>query len=82
MKPSLEAASAALYSAVADVLQIEAARPSDNFIELGGNSLLAVILANRLEEEFGMRLDVMDIFGLELDQLAARLHRALAEVGG
>ncbi|HYC88976.1 MAG TPA: acyl carrier protein [Thermoanaerobaculia bacterium] len=60
---------AALYTAVAEILQIDSARPQDNFIELGGNSLLAVILANRMEDEFGTRLDVMDIFNLELGQL-------------
>jgi len=82
MTPSPEAASAALYTSVAEVLQIDSARPQDNFIELGGNSLLAVILANRMEEEFGTRLDLMDIFSLELGQLATRFHEALSQANG
>ncbi len=77
MKPPLEEAARAIYAAVADVLEIEAARPEDNFIELGGNSLLAVVLANHIEEQFGMRPDIMDIFSLELHELTARFHEAL-----
>ncbi|MDQ3803381.1 MAG: phosphopantetheine-binding protein [Acidobacteriota bacterium] len=77
MKPSLEAAAQAIYAAVAEVLEIETVRPEDNFIELGGNSLLAVVLANSIEEEFGTRPDIMDIFSLELHELTARFHEAL-----
>ncbi len=82
MNLSLEAAETAIYASVADVLQIDGARPKDNFIELGGNSLLAVILVNRVEEEFGIRLDLNDVFKLDLDQLATRFHEVLAKVNG
>ena len=33
----------------------------DDFIELGGNSLLAVKLANEIEKKFGIRIDLRDI---------------------
>ncbi|MGA8807137.1 MAG: acyl carrier protein [Thermoanaerobaculia bacterium] len=75
---TFEAAELALYSGVVDVLQIDAARPKDNFIELGGNSLLATILANRIEDEYRVRLDVRDIFSLDLDQLAWLFHAAVS----
>jgi len=77
MKPPFEAAAAAIYSAVAEVLEIESVRPEDNFIELGGNSLLATILANMMEDEFGTRPEIMDIFSLELAEFAAHFHEAL-----
>lgn len=82
MNHSSEAAAAAIYTGVAEVLQIDSPGPQDNFIELGGNSLLAVILANRMEEEFGTRLDLMDIFSLELGQLVTRFHEALSQANG
>jgi acyl carrier protein len=77
MKPALETVAAAIYSAVAEVLEIERVRPEDNFIELGGNSLLAVILANMMEDEFGTRPELTDIFSLELGEFAGHFHDAL-----
>lgn len=78
MKLSPDDAAAAICAAVVDVLEIERADPRDNFIELGGNSLLAVILANRIEEDFGTRLEIEDIFAFELHYLARRLREALS----
>jgi acyl carrier protein len=77
LKPSVEAAAEEIYAAVVEVLEVEAVRPEDNFIELGGNSLLAVVLANRLEEQFGIRPDIMDIFSLDLHELVTQFHQAL-----
>jgi len=77
LKPSIETATQEIYAAVGEVLEVESVRPKDNFIELGGNSLLAVVLANRLEEEFGVRPDIMDIFSLELHELVTQFHQAL-----
>jgi acyl carrier protein len=77
LTPAIEDIAQEIYMAVAEVLEIEAVRPQDNFIELGGNSLLAVVLANRLEEQFGIRPDIMDIFSLELEEFVTQFHRAL-----
>lgn len=61
---------------VAEVLELPSVAPGDNFVELGGNSLLAVILVNRVDEELGIRPDILDVFGLDLAALAARLEAA------
>ncbi|QBF33925.1 phosphopantetheine-binding protein [Thalassococcus sp. S3] len=39
------------------------------FLELGGNSLSAVMLANRLEEDFGIRVCTEDILVSTLPEL-------------
>jgi acyl carrier protein len=78
MNTSSEFVSAMLYRTVSEVLEIGAPRPSDNFIELGGNSLMATILANRIEEESGIRPDLQDVFNLELSEIATKLHAAVS----
>jgi acyl carrier protein len=49
---------------------VDVTLPSDHFIRLGGNSLLAVRLANRIEDELGVRPNVTDLFGT-LERVAA-----------
>ena len=45
----------------AEVLQREAVGPHDDYFELGGNSLLAVSLFTRIENEFGAKLPLTSI---------------------
>jgi hypothetical protein len=40
------------------------------FIEIGGNSLLATMLANRLEDDHGFRLCIEDILMSSITELA------------
>lgn len=40
------------------------------FLELGGNSLLATMLANRLEEDYGIRPCIEDILVSSIAELA------------
>lgn len=47
--------------------------PSDNFFDLGGNSLQAVQMADRVARETGVRLKLMSLATLSLAQLAAEL---------
>lgn len=42
----------------------------DYFLDLGGDSLLAPVLANRIEARFGMRPALEDIFSLSMGELA------------
>jgi len=53
-----------------ELLGVEAPRGSDDFIALGGNSMLATMLANRIEDELGVRPQVVDLF-TTLDQTVA-----------
>ena len=45
-----------------ELFGVEAVRPTDDFIELGGNSMLAMLLANRIEDELGIRLEIVELF--------------------
>jgi hypothetical protein len=45
-----------------DLLGCDEARSGDEFIALGGNSLLATLLANRIEDELGVRPEIAELF--------------------
>ena len=45
-----------------ELLGVEVVRPTDDFIGLGGNSMLAMMLANRIEDELGIRLEIVELF--------------------
>jgi acyl carrier protein len=57
-----------------ELLGVTTVSPDDNFIELGGNSLSATILATRLEEETGVTVAIQDIFQLTFSELADRFR--------
>jgi acyl carrier protein len=44
------------------LLGIEVVQPTDDFIGLGGNSILATMLANRIEDELGVRPEIAELF--------------------
>ena len=45
-----------------ELLGAEAVNPSDDFLALGGNSMLATMLANRIEDELGVRPEIIELF--------------------
>ncbi len=45
-----------------EILMLRSVGIFDNFFELGGHSLKAIYLVNRMEDEFGKRLSVRDIY--------------------
>jgi len=55
-----------------EVLQVDRMRISDNFFEMGGHSLKAVMLLNRVESQHGVRIDFDDLMFMNLEQLAAK----------
>jgi acyl carrier protein len=61
-----------------ELLGVADVKASDHFIELGGHSMLAIKLINRLDDDFGFRLRMEDVFN-PLHRLAAICDAMLAE---
>ena len=61
-----------------ELLGTEAVSPTDDFLRLGGNSMLATMLANRIEDELGVRPEIVDLFAT-LDQVTRTCEALLAE---
>jgi acyl carrier protein len=76
--PSLEQQLAGYWR---ELLGVESVALGDHFIELGGNSLLATTLANRIEDELGVRPEMIDLFGT-LEQAVAACQALLQELHG
>jgi acyl transferase domain-containing protein/thioesterase domain-containing protein/acyl carrier protein len=59
-----------------ELLGVAAVGRDDDFFELGGQSLIAIRLMTRLQREFGVRLQLSDIFELQtLRSLAAAIEQ-------
>jgi amino acid adenylation domain-containing protein len=61
-----------------ELLGTSAIRSSDNFFDVGGHSLMAVDLAERVKRETGVQLNLLDIANGTLGTLAAGLGAAQA----
>jgi acyl carrier protein len=61
-----------------DLLGSEQVKPGDDFLALGGNSMLATLLANRIEDELGVRPQIVDLFAT-LEQVARVCEALVAE---
>lgn len=64
-----------------ELLGVESVRPEDHFLEVGGNSLMATMLANRIEKDLGIQLSMVDLFNT-LEHVAALCDELLREQGG
>jgi hypothetical protein len=62
-----------------ELLEVEAVGREQTFVALGGNSLLATMLANRLESALGHRPTLSEMFSLNLGDLARLLDEAARE---
>jgi len=60
------------------LLDIEVVQPTDDFIGLGGDSLRATMLANRIEDELGVRPEIAELF-TTLAEVARHCEALLAE---
>ena len=69
----VEANLAAIWKAT---LEVEAVKPEDNFLQLGGDSMTMMIVLSRVREEFGVTLDPTVLFEFptlrELGQMVVR----------
>lgn len=62
-----------------EILNVDHPDANDYFIDLGGDSLLATIFSNRIEEEFACRPGLEDVLDGNFEQLAKKI--AAGEVG-
>lgn len=62
----------ALLGEVRRILDEPDVRMTDNFIELGGNSIMAVRLVKILEDEHGIHIDVTQLMGAPLENVPIR----------
>jgi acyl carrier protein len=71
----VEAKLAAIWS---ELLERDSIGPADNFFDIGGHSLLAVLLLLRIREAFDVELSIDDVYSgtLTLADLAARIESA------
>ncbi|HET9627352.1 MAG TPA: phosphopantetheine-binding protein [Kofleriaceae bacterium] len=53
-------------------------QPSDDFISLGGNSIAATLVANRIEEQLRVRPEVAEIFST-LESLTSHCEDLIRE---
>ena len=58
-----------------DLLALESVSRFDNFLDIGGDSLLAMQVIDKVEHELGVRLAPADLFTQTLAQLAASCER-------
>ncbi|MEY9211734.1 acyl carrier protein [Thermobifida halotolerans] len=60
----------------AELLEEPEVLPEDNFLELGGHSMLALQMAERAKKRFGAEYDLMILFEKDFAAAAAELaHR-------
>ena len=73
---AIEPTTTRLRAIWAEVLNVPAIRDEDHFLELGGDSIAAVLCAARIEEEFNVEVPVAMLFIEEttLGSLAEAIH--------
>ena len=64
-----------------ELLEVQGVGRGDRLVELGGNSLVATMLANRIEEALGYRPSLTEIFARSLGELAAVCERGRSAAG-
>jgi len=70
-----------LATLMAEVLDVERIGLRDSFLDLGGDSLIAVTLLDRIETTFGRSLSIVSLFeGGTIEELALELSAAAASV--
>lgn len=61
-----------------ELFGVEVVSHNENFIEAGGDSIRATILARLIEDELGVRLSIEDLYGT-LNQQAIACERLMDE---
>lgn len=64
-----------------ELLGVEVVSPGDDFIGMGGDSVRATMLANRIEDELGVRPEIAELF-TTLEQVARHCEALLGDCPG
>jgi acyl carrier protein len=64
-----------------ELLGVEVVNPGDDFIGLGGDSVRATLLANRIEDDLGVRPEIAELF-TTLEQVAGHCEALLGDRPG
>ncbi len=73
--PDAESAAQATLAAIwTELLELDEVSPFDNFLDIGGDSLLAMQVIERTEQALGVRIAPADLFTQTLTQLAASVE--------
>ncbi len=59
-----------------DTLGVSELKPADNFLDLGGNSLVAVKLLAGFEQEFGFSLSMLSLFEHSVAQISSDIQQS------
>ena len=62
-----------------ELLHVESVGLDDEFVDLGGNSLIATMLRHRVERALGYRPTITEIFSSTLGELARWCDEAVAK---
>lgn len=62
-----------------ELLGVGEIRPADGFFDLGGDSLLGIVMIERIEQELGIEFPLEDFF--KDDSLAGTVNVCLARMG-
>jgi acyl carrier protein len=74
-----EEAERVVVSWVAEILEDDNVTPDDNFLDLGGHSMLALELSRKSQERFGAEFNIQVLFENSLGEATADvLRRATA----
>lgn len=63
------------------LLKCETVDAGDHFLDIGGDSLVAPVLARRIEARFGVRPQLEDIFTMSFGELADHVAASLSGAG-
>lgn len=70
----------ALISEVGLLLNEPDIRPADNFVALGGNSFLAVLVAANLKDKQGLEINAAQLLGDTLENIQIKLIDTISEM--
>jgi len=75
VSPDLTATEKTLARIWCELLQVPSVGPEDNFFDLGGHSLILVLLQLRIREEFAVEIDLDDVYSgtITLADMARRI---------
>lgn len=62
-----------IFEWAAAILEVPQVAPADNFLDLGGHSMLALELNTRVQEAYGVELDMQTLFEGSLREVAEQV---------